>query len=137
MEAIKPKRKRGLLLFAILVLIPIMWFFFFNIGGETEQVGNQIIGKWLRYDGVYTIEIKSVNKNGTLEAAYFNPNPIEVGTAKWFMKDKKLNVFIELEGPYQKSQYKLVYSEKENTLAGTFYQAIAKETYNVYFNKVK
>lgn len=53
------------------------------------------------------------------------------------MKDKKLNVYIELLGAYQHSNYQLVYDENKKKLTGSFYQAVAKETYEVYFNKVK
>jgi len=137
MEEKYNKKKRIFLLIAILIFIPIIWFFFLNKGGDVTKASSQLTGKWLRYDGVYTLEITSVNKDGTLSAKYFNPDPIEVGPAKWSIKDKKLQVFVELEGAYQKSNYNLVYDDNKKILVGTFYQAVAKETYEVYFNKVK
>ena len=137
MEEKYAKKKRLFVLIIILIFIPIIWFFFLNRSGDFQKTSKQLTGTWLRYDGVYTLVISSVNKDGTLNVKYFNPSPIEVGPTKWFYKDKKLHAFVELEGPYQKSHYDLVYDEKKHTLVGTFYQAVAKETYQVYFNKTK
>lgn len=131
------KKKRILLLLAILVLIPIIWFFFLNKKGGDVAVSEKLTGKWLRSDGVYTLEIKSVNENGMLDVTYFNPNPVELGRTEWIIQKNVLHVLIELQGPYGKSNYQLVYDEKKKTLYGTFYQAVAQETYKVDFNKVK
>lgn len=131
------KKKRIFLILAILVLIPIIWFFFLNKKGGDVAVSEKLTGKWLRSDGVYTLEIKSVNENGMLDVTYFNPNPVELGRTEWIIQKNVLHVLIELQGPYEKSNYQLVYDEKKKTLYGTFYQAVAQETYKVDFNKVK
>jgi hypothetical protein len=42
---------------------------------------NLIVGNWLRTDSDYRIQISKINEDGTIEAQYFNPNPINVGKA--------------------------------------------------------
>lgn len=34
---------------------------------------NKLIGRWLRPDGGYVIEIRNISSGGKMEAAYFNP----------------------------------------------------------------
>lgn len=137
MEEKKSKKKRILLLLAIVILIPILWFFFLNIKGGEETVSGKLTGKWLRDDGNYTLEIKSVNENGTLNVAYFNPKPTELGRTEWMMYKNKLHVLVELKGPYVLSNYQLVYDEETKRLSGTFFQAVEQETYSIYFDKVE
>jgi hypothetical protein len=137
MEEKKSKKKRILLLLAILIFIPIAWFFFMNKKGGEETVSDKLNGKWLRDDGKYTLEIKSVNENGTLSVAYFNPKPIELGRTEWMIYKNKLHVLVELKGPYILSNYQLVYDDETKRLVGTFFQAVEQETYSIYFNKAK
>jgi len=47
----------------------------------------QLIGDYLRSDGTYTLKILSITEDGKIDAAYFNPNPINVGSAKWIFQD--------------------------------------------------
>ena len=39
-------------------------------------------GRWQRLDGGYIVEIKGVAGNGSIEAAYFNPQSIHVAKAE-------------------------------------------------------
>ncbi len=48
-------------------------------GGTDFQ---KLVGRWLRNDMSYMIEIASVSPNGTLEARYLNPQPIHVSKAE-------------------------------------------------------
>jgi hypothetical protein len=137
MEQKNNKKKRILLLLAILIFIPIAWFFFLNKKGGEETVSDKLTGKWLRNDGKYTLEIKLVNDNGTLGAAYFNPKPVELGRTEWMIYKDRLHVLVELKGPYILSNYQLVYDEESKRLVGTFFQAVEQETYSIYFEKAK
>ncbi len=102
-----------------------------------SNVEDNLIGSWLRSDGIYKIEITEVTKDGILEASYFNPNAINVGRAGWRMKDKKLQIFVELRDEnYPGSLYQLDFDKKTKTLKGTYYQAVSKQTYDVMFEKV-
>jgi len=38
---------------------------------------HHLVGRWIRPDGGYIIEIRNVDSNGILAAAYFNPRPVD------------------------------------------------------------
>ena len=38
----------------------------------------KLIGRWLRPDGGYILEISHISSDRKMEAAYFNPRPINV-----------------------------------------------------------
>ncbi len=98
---------------------------------------DKLLGSWLRSDGNYTITITEVVDDGKLVAKYFNPSPINIGKAGWRIISGKLQVYVELQDKnYPGSLYQLDYDEKTNTLVGTYYQAVSKQTYDVMFEKV-
>ncbi len=100
------------------------------------DIADSLVGSWMRTDGTYKIEIIEVKKDGILNARYYNPNAINVGRAGWRMKDKELQIFVELRDKnYPGSIYQLTYNEKQETLSGTYYQAVSKQTYEVKFEK--
>ena len=135
----KPKNKKAMLvIYFLIILIPAIWFLFLNKGSDFDQASEKLTGNWLRADGPYTIEITSVQKEGVLEIAYFNPNPIQGGQGSWRMSDDKLRVFVVLnDNTYQGSTYELTYNERSKNLVGIFYQARVKQTFDVYFTKKK
>ena len=53
-------------------------------------------GRWLRDTGGYIIEIRSVGPGGKLEASYFNPRSIHVGTAEASQQGGVVKVSVEL-----------------------------------------
>jgi hypothetical protein len=92
----------------------------------------------MRPDGGYILELKGLGKDGTLEAAYFNPRPINVARAALGRKDGKLTVFVELRDVnYPGSKYNLHYDPKSDRLIGTYFQAVEKQTYDIEFVRVK
>ena len=95
-------------------------------------------GRWQRPDGGYILEIKAVADNGDMDAAYFNPRPIHVGSAQAMRQDGRLYVMVKLQDVnYPGSTYRLTYDPTEERLIGTYYQAVARETYRVLFVRVK
>ena len=95
-------------------------------------------GRWQRADGGYVIEIRSVEAGGKMEAAYFNPRPIHVAKAEASQEGGTVKVFIELRDVnYPGSQYTLTYDSGNDRLTGTYYQAVAGETYDVFFVRLK
>jgi hypothetical protein len=95
-------------------------------------------GRWLRDSGGYVIEIRSVGSGGKLEAAYFNPKSIHVGKAEASQVGTALKVFIELRDVnYPGSTYTLVHDAKNDRLVGRYYQAVAGETFDVFFVRLK
>jgi hypothetical protein len=80
------------------------------------------------------LRIDGVNPNGTVQAAYFNPNPIHVAQANIRPQNNAVELSVELRDVgYPGSKYDLVYKPSEDILQGTYFQAQAQELYNVVF----
>ena len=93
-----------------------------------------LVGDWVRPDGGYVIKIRSIDKNGGLEAGYFNPRAINVSRAVATAKRGKINVFIKLQDRgYPGSTYTLVYHDQNDALVGTYYQAAMGRSFDVAF----
>jgi hypothetical protein len=95
-------------------------------------------GRWLRDAGGYIIEIRKVGPGGKLDAAYFNPKSINVGRAEAIQQSGAVKVTVELRDVnYPGSTYTLTYDAKTDRLVGRYYQAVAGETFDVYFVRLK
>lgn len=91
-------------------------------------------GRWARTDGGYIIEIKSVDAGGRIQAAYYNPNPINVSRAQATRSGAAVTVFIELRAPgYPGSTYTLIHDPKSDTLKGIYHQATLQQNFEVVF----
>ena len=91
-------------------------------------------GAWVRPDGGYRIAIKSVDSGGQLEAMYFNPNPLPFAKSRASRVGAMLRVDLELQaGGYAGSTYGLEYDPATDRLKGVYYQAVAKQKFDVYF----
>ena len=98
----------------------------------------KLIGKWVRPDGGYVIEIRSVDAYGVAEAAYFNPQPINVSKAEIADDGTALKLFVELwDTNYPGSTYTLTYDAERDVLFGIYYQAQIGQNFEVEFNRVK
>lgn len=96
----------------------------------------RLAGKWLRPDGGYILELSAVKKGGGLKATYLNPRPINVAKASWRKEQGKTVVFVELRDVnYPGSTYTLVYVPDRDMLAGYYYQAALKQTFEVVFER--
>jgi len=94
----------------------------------------KLAARWLREDGGYILEIRSVSPEGKADAAYYNPRPITVAKAEAFSENGALTLFVELRAPnYPGSTYRLVYDPANDTLVGTYFQALQKQTFDVSF----
>ncbi len=97
-----------------------------------------LVGRWVRTDSPYVIEIRDVGNDGQLEAAYFNPRPINVSRAEARQKDGALGIFVELRDVnYPGSSYALVYDSKTDMLQGVYFQAVQKRRYDVTFARLQ
>ena len=98
----------------------------------------QLKGRWQRPDGEYILELKQMESDGTVKAAYFNPRPINVSRAELKRRGDTLTVYVELRDVnYPGSRYNLQYDAKLDRLTGTYFQAVHGETYTVEFSRVK
>ncbi len=104
---------------------------------EMEQAkGNlqALIGRWLRLDGGYIIEIRRIRANGLLDAAYFNPRPINVSRAEASRRGGEVRVFMELQDVgYPGSTYTPSYDPPRDVLRGVYFHAGLSQTFDVVF----
>jgi uncharacterized protein (DUF2147 family) len=95
-------------------------------------------GRWLRPDGGYILSVKDVDPGGKLDAAYYNPRPINVSKAQVTREGATLKVFVELrDAGYPGSTYTLVYDPKTDRLGGVYYQAAIGQRFDVFFVRSK
>jgi hypothetical protein len=93
-----------------------------------------LIGRWQRTDGGYVIAIKQAAPDGTLQAGYYNPRPINVSRAEASIFKEHIKVELELRDTgYPGSSYTLVYDPDEDVLIGFYYQAVQRQTFDVMF----
>jgi hypothetical protein len=98
----------------------------------------RLIGRWVRSDGGYMLELREFREGGSLDAAYFNPRPIKVFQAVWTQKGGKISVLVELRDVnYPGSTYNLEYDAKADRLKGTYFQAVEKQIYDVQFVRAR
>ena len=91
-------------------------------------------GAWVRPDGGYINQIKSVGADGALDAMYFNPTPLPFAQARASQDGAMLRVSLELRaGGYGGSTYELAYDPATDRLKGVYYQAVAKQRFEVAF----
>ena len=101
---------------------------------QIEVEPAKLIGRWLRPDGGYIIEILEVHDQGTFLARYLNPRSINIARAEWKTKDNRLKIFIEFDDVnYPGSTYTLDYFPDRDQLIGAYFQAVQQETYYVEF----
>jgi hypothetical protein len=95
-------------------------------------------GRWVRPDGGYVISVKAVDAGGKLDASYVNPSPLPFYTAKVTRDGDALKLFFELRaGGYNGSTYTLRYDAASDQLKGVYYQAVARQKFEVVFTRAK
>jgi hypothetical protein len=93
-------------------------------------------GRWLRTDGGYVLEVRSVAPDGRMDAAYFNPRPIHVAKAEASREGEGASLFVELRDVnYPGSTYSLRYDPGRDILEGTYFQALQGQTFVVSFER--
>jgi uncharacterized protein (DUF2147 family) len=127
-----PSKRRSVIVFAALLsCAPLV---FAQPTAAKAVDANTLKGNWVRPDGGYRIAIKGVGPKGELEAIYYNPTALPFSRAQTSMEGTSLRVFLELRaGGYDGSTYELVYDPASDRLVGTYYQAVAKQKFSVYF----
>ena len=94
----------------------------------------RLVGRWVRTDSPYVLEIASVGEDGSLVASYFNPSSINVFRAEAREVDATFEVFVELRDVnYPGSSYTLGYDVAGDLLEGTYHQAVLRQDFDVVF----
>ncbi len=132
---------------AVICILGTVWSMVGMVFGESGNPQKQtqvqtdfqrLEGRWVRPDGGYVLEFWDIKKDGSVSAAYFNPRPINVFSAKWSRGEGKINLFVELRDVnYPGSKYNLQYDPKSDRLKGTYFQAVEKQTFNIEFVRAK
>lgn len=105
---------------------------------QSESAFSVLPGRWVRPDGGYVINIRSIDASGKLDAAYANPNPLPFARAEATREGKVIKLFFELRaGGYNGSTYTLTYDPVADVLKGVYYQAVAQQKFDVFFSRVK
>jgi hypothetical protein len=100
----------------------------------TDSRPDRLVGSWIRPDGGYQLEIRAALKDGSLDAVYLNPLPINVSRAEWSQQGSSLKVLIVLNDVnYPGSTYTLDYLPDQDRLVGNYFQAVYQENYYVEF----
>jgi hypothetical protein len=101
---------------------------------ESKPDFKPLLGNWVREDGGYTLELKSAESDGRLQATYLNPRPIKVSLATATNDAGTLKVRVELNDVgYPGCVYSLVHDRQNDRLIGTYFQAAMGETYEIMF----
>jgi hypothetical protein len=105
---------------------------------SADSIQSVLKGKWLRSDGTYSVEIFSVKEGGKMDAGYFNPNPINVGSSAWMITGGNIVIEIVLkDANYPGSKYNLIYDRQNDLLRGNYFQAVQGINYDVIFARNK
>jgi hypothetical protein len=95
-----------------------------------------LVGRWQRTDGGYVLEVRSVADDGSVQAAYFNPKPINVSLAQASVWRGAAALFVEFDDVnYRGSTYELIHVQDRDLLVGTYHQAALNQTFEVVFTR--
>jgi hypothetical protein len=98
----------------------------------------KLTGKWQRTDGGYILEVRGMAPDGKLDAAYFNPNPINVSKAAASYEVGLMKVYVELQDKgYPGNYYILRYDAGSDQLAGIYYHLGIGQQFDVIFVRMK
>ena len=96
------------------------------------------MGRWLRPDGGYVLEIRSVQSDGLCDAVYLNPRPIRVSRSRIDPEDSSWKLFVELSDVgYPGSTYTLRYDELSDSMQGVYFQAAQQMRFDVQFVRME
>lgn len=94
----------------------------------------QLEGRWVRENGGYVLILQDIKADGSMEAFYLNPRSINVHEANWKFEDDRVILYVELRDVnYPGSNYSLMYRAANDTLWGSYFQAVQKQTMDVKF----
>lgn len=97
-----------------------------------------LVGRWLRGDGDYVIQVRRVDRDGTADVSYFNPQPINVSEARASKEGDRVEMFVELRDVgYPGSYYRLNYNPESDLLEGIYFQAAMQEEIPVGFVRLE
>ena len=101
-------------------------------------LAKQLEGRWVRENGGYVLILQDIKDDGSIKAFYLNPRSINVHEATWKFEDDRLFLYVEMRDVnYPGSNYTLMYRAANDTLWGSYYQAVQKQTLDVKFVRTR
>ena len=101
-------------------------------------LAKQLEGRWVRENGGYVLILQDIKDDGSMKAFYLNPRSINVHEATWKFEDDRIILYVEMRDVnYPGSNYTLMYRAANDTLWGSYYQAVQKQTLDVRFVRSK
>jgi hypothetical protein len=98
------------------------------------QARDALVGWWLRHDQSYMMVLDAIADDGSAEARYFNPAPVNVSKAEVWLDDDLIRLRLELtDRHYPGNYYELGYVPDRDTWVGLYHHLGKEETYEVYF----
>lgn len=102
---------------------------------ELMSLYGALLGRWVRTDGSYMLDVRAIDGDGKAQVQYFNPRPIHVARAEASRDGDQLKMTVVLEDVgYPGSYYTLHLTPQSRQLRGEYYQASMQETFDVSFN---
>jgi len=94
----------------------------------------KLLGRWMRSDGGYTLELRRADLSGVLDAGYFNPKSIHVSRAVWMQGGGGFQVAVELNDVgYPGATYLLNYDAQSDRLVGKYTQPAMQQSFDIEF----
>ncbi len=98
----------------------------------------RIVGRWVRLDGGYVLDIKAVHDDGTIDAAYLNPRPIHISKAEAITKGGHVVVVVTLQDQgYPGNMYTLTYDPQADRLEGVYHHRGLRQQFDVKFTRLR
>ena len=94
----------------------------------------KVLGKWLRSDGGYVLELRGADLSGVVDAAYFNPKSIKVSRAIWMQGSDGFQIVVELNDVgYPGATYVLSHDAQTDRLVGKYNQPAMQQSFDIEF----
>ena len=98
----------------------------------------RMLGRWLRSDGTYVLELRGADRSGIVQAAYFNPKSIHVSRSIWLRGAEGVQVVVELNDTgYPGATYVLGLAADGDRLVGKYNQPQMGQSFDVEFIRQK
>lgn len=121
----------------MLLLLPMLLAIFSAQASSSQDDLDLLLGGWIRSDGGYVLEIKEVEENGTLQAAYFNPNPVHISKAQVSEQSGQVHLVVVLQDEgYPGSYYTLTYNRQADRLIGVYHHLGINKDFEIFFTRV-
>ncbi len=99
---------------------------------------SRIVGRWVRSDGGYILDIKAVRDDGEIDATYLNPRPVNVSKAQALATGGHVVVAVTLQDRgYPGNMYTLTYDRKTDRFEGVYHHRGIGQQFDVKFTRLK